>query len=188
MVGPIKCLMFTFIFSTFCIIGLAILAIVVNSGLISAATFTSCNSQLIATQFFEGNTNTVNPWSGLTNFGDSVTNATLNLQNVAPFLTNYFSSSNSDFTAVTTNSSSSTYGASQVFNCQSSTVTLQCPFPFSVRCPSPLQAVFNQEYCNASFTGSAKNLIANEMQENSTTWFTSISGLSILKTKCRYFV
>lgn len=161
-----------FVILSFFAICVAIAALIVNSDLQKAIDFTSCNTDNIIFQTYNGNSNQSIPWSGINNFQTDIDTFSVNIQNGVPFLLRYFQASTSpNFQAITSTAPGSLYQNSQVFNCAGATGTLNCPFPASVlACPSPYSPQFNQQYCNASFNGSAANLVAQEMLRNSTQW------------------
>lgn len=81
----------SFIIFSFILICLSIAALIVNSDLQQAVDFTSCNTQNIVNEAYNGNDNDTIPWSGLQNFGDDINLFAINIQNVVPDLSVFFS-------------------------------------------------------------------------------------------------
>lgn len=102
------------------------------------------------------------PWSGTNNFQNNIEIFAASIQNSIPYLINYFSNNNPSYNQIIDSTSGSAYANSQVFSCQNSATTINCPFPASIQnCTSPYLATFNAQFCNTSFNGSAAYLIAN---------------------------
>lgn len=119
------------------------------------------------------------PWSGTNNFQNNIEIFSASIQNSIPYLISYFSNATPSYNQVTDSTTGSPYANSQVFNCQNSNTTINCPFPASYQnCTTPYLATFNAQFCNASFNGSAASLIANEMSVNSTKWRNNTVGIS----------
>ena len=173
---------------SFLVLAISIAAMIVNSDLQMAIDFTSCNTQNVIDETYNGNTNDTIPWSGINNFQADIDIFAINIQNTVPYLISYFSSDNGAYSEAIDDSAGSSYSNSQVFEsiCQESTLTISCPFPDSNTCTTPYNPVFNVEFCNSSFNGSAANLIADEMSTNSTAWRENIinigNTLNILDT------
>ena len=99
-------------------VGLSIGSLIVNSDLQRAVDYTSCNTQNIVNEAYNGNTNTTIPWSGVNNFGDDVDVFAVNIQNVVPNLALYFSTNNALYNNTIDNSSTTTpYNKSQTYDC-----------------------------------------------------------------------
>lgn len=132
----------TFIILSFILVCLSIAAIILNSDLQQAIDYTSCNTQNIITETFNGNTNETIPWSGINNFGDDISLFSINIQNIIPNLEIYFSDQNGAYTEiVATNSVTTPYNKSQTYNCQNASgSTITCPFADSNTCPSSYEA------------------------------------------------
>lgn len=169
-----------FVVLSFFAMCVAIAALIVNSDLQKAIDFTTCNTDNIVYQTYNGNNNKTIPWSGINNFQVDIDSFSVNIQNSIPFLVQYFQgTTNPNFNAITSTAANSLYANSQVFSCANSANTLSCPFPASVlTCPTPYTAQFNQQYCNASFNGSAANMIASEMRLNSSQWQNSTVNIA----------
>ena len=133
---------------------------------------TSCNTKNVILETYNGNSNETIPWSGINSFQNDIDIFAINIQNAIPTLITYFSTSNTAYENVVDDTSGSLYSNSQVFvaNCQESAITVDCPFPDSATCTRPYDPTFNKQFCNATFEGSAANLITEEMSTNSTTW------------------
>ena len=107
-----------FIFLSFLLMCLSIAAIIVNSDLQYAIDYTSCNTENIVDETYNGNDNETIPWSGVSNFGDDINIFAVNIQNIVPPLSTYFSTSNPDYNNIIDNTSStSAYNLSQTYNC-----------------------------------------------------------------------
>ena len=76
----------TFVFLSFLLLCLSIAAMILNSDLQQAIDYTSCNTENIVTEVFDGNSNETIPWSGIKNFGDDITLFSINIQNIVPNL------------------------------------------------------------------------------------------------------
>ncbi len=146
----------------------------INSDLKNITVLTVCVDQNIVQQTFQGNgnTNPAMPWSGINNFNNYIQTASTNFQNTIPVLAYYFSSSNPQYTAIT----SAIYNAAITYTCVPSIIDLVCPFANSANCATPPIAQFSNNFCTNN-AGSPQNLITKEMQTNSTTWYNSIVGL-----------
>lgn len=119
------------------------------------------------------------PWSGTNNFQNNIEYFSSSIQNSIPYLITYFSNNNPSYNQLIDSTSGSAYANSQVFNCQNSTTTINCPFPSTIQnCASPYLATFNTQFCNSSFNGSAAYLIANEMSVNSSKWRNNTMAIS----------
>ena len=164
---------FSVIVIIFCVV-----CLIVNSGLIGAGQLVSCNTLVISDELYDGNNNATIPWAGVTNFDDYIQNATDGLVNAQPTLSFYFSNNSQNYKDVTNTTTGSLYTLSQSYTCGNSSNNVVCPFADNTNCPSPLTAVFNDQFCNQTFTGSAQNLISGEMTNNSTNWRDSIENLA----------
>lgn len=175
-----------FLIISFLTMSISIAALIFNSDLQKAIDFTQCNTQNIVYETYNGNTNTSINWSGINNFQVSIDQFSVAIQNNVPFLTTYFSASNPSYNPIIDTQPGSSYSNSQIFNCANSPTTISCPFPSSSTCSSTYQATFNAQFCNNTFTGSAANLIKNEMTTKSSTWRSNTvqiaADLSIINT------
>ena len=162
----------TFVIVSFVLMALSIAAIIVNSDLQYAVNYTTCNTQNILSEAYNGNDNETIPWSGVTNFGDDINTFSINIQNVVPNLAVYFSSSNGDYNDVTDISTTTTpYNLSQTYDCENASgLTITCAFSDNSLCPSPYEADFTVNFCDVNVVNSAQNLISEEMSVNSTNW------------------
>ena len=167
-----------FLVISFFAILVAIASIIVNSDMSKSLSFTQCNTQNIVNQMYNGNNNPSLLWSGVNNFQVDINTFAVNIQNDVPFLLTYFSTSNPSYNQIVNQSTGSSYANSQIFACQNSNTPIACPFPATQPCPSQYEAQFNAQFCNASFTGSAANLIQGEMSKNSTNWLTSTTSIT----------
>lgn len=131
-----------FVFLSFVLMALSIAALIINSDLQYAVDSTSCNTQNILYEAYNGNSNDTIPWSGLSNFGDDINIFAVNIQNVVPNLETYFSTSNSVYNSVIDISTTTTpYNLSQTYNCENASgFVITCPFDNSSQCPSPYEA------------------------------------------------
>ena len=129
---------------SFLVLGLSIGAMIVNSDLQQAVDFTSCNTQNVIKQAYNGNDNNTIPWSGINNFQQDIDIFTINIQDAVPFLIEYFADSSTPYQTVTDQNAGSSYLQSKDFPCQSdTTTTIQCPFPDATDCTTPYNPVFN---------------------------------------------
>lgn len=127
-----------FIIISFIGMCIAIAALIVNSDLQKSYGYTSCNTQNIMYQTYNGNNNNSMSWSGINNFQASINVFSVNIQNNVPYLMKYFNSTNPSYAEVIDTSANSSYAASQIFSCASSSTTVNCPF--TTACPSPYLA------------------------------------------------
>ena len=127
----------TFVIVSFVLMALSIAAIIVNSDLQYAVDYTTCNTQNILSEAYNGNSNETIPWSGVNNFDDDINTFSVNIQNVVPNLAIYFSSSNSIYNDIIDISTATTpYNLSQTYNCENASgFTITCPFEDTARCP-----------------------------------------------------
>lgn len=149
------------ILCSFIVCGLCIAALIVNSDLQKAIDYTSCNTQNIIAESYDGNTNVTAPWSGIKNFDDDINLFGINIQNTIPILTDYFSATNPAYQQVIDTAAASLYAKSQVYDCQNSSQVIQCPFPSSIQnCSDPYDPLFDINYCDPAVSTSAKALIS----------------------------
>lgn len=138
-----RAMVFTFISVAFVVMCISIAALIVSSDLQKAYYYTSCNTQNIVSQTYNGNSGAQPNWSGTNNFQTSISVFSVNIQNNIPFLARYFNSTNTAFASITDTTAGSSYSNAINFACQKSSSSISCPFPSSGTCPSPYQAQFN---------------------------------------------
>lgn len=125
----------SFIILAFLAVCIAIAALIVSSDLQKSYNYTSCNTQNIVYQTYNGNNNKSISWSGINNFQSSINLFSVNIQNNVPFLAQYFNSANTAYSQIVDTTAGSSYAGSQTFACQVSASAVSCPFPSG--CPSP---------------------------------------------------
>lgn len=148
-IKPVKVLLCITITFSFFIGILCVIAIIVNSGLIGAATLVNCNTVQISSQLYNGTSSTTTPWSGVSNFVQFINDTSVNLLNSKMSLASLFDSSNPNNTAYTdliSTANGTLFNDSQTFSgCPdiNTNTNLNCPY-FPDICPSPLLAVFTK--------------------------------------------
>jgi hypothetical protein len=65
-------MVYAFLFLTFVLMAMCIAALILNSDLQQAVDYTSCNTQNILYEAYNGNSNTSIPWSGVNNFDNDI--------------------------------------------------------------------------------------------------------------------